>query len=157
MSDALQTRGGRGARTKLTPDKIELIAKKLNRENDLPQLASMVGVTPQTIRNWMRRGAEGEEPYATLHAAVMREQMVYIDELHRQGDTYAAMNNSAGVKWVQFKLGKSFRAYGEKQNDDSADATEDLSGLSTDDLVARAKKLINGDAIDVVGTSTDEG
>lgn len=152
MSDIIPIKGGRGAKTKLTPDKIALIAKKLNRENDLPQLAAVVGVTTQTIRNWLKRGRDGEEPFASLYAAVMREQHDYIEELHRQGDTYAAMNNSAGVKWVQYKLSKSFRAYGDKQHADETDDTEDLSGLSTHDLVTRAKRIIGGDVIDTTGS-----
>lgn len=145
-------RFGAGRRTKLTPDMVDVIAKKLNRENDLAQLAAVVGVHPASLRNWLKRGAAGEEPYTDLYQAVMVEQSQYIEELVTQGDTYSALGNTAGVRWVQFKLQKCFRSWGEKMPDETGqDDGTDYASLSTDELAERARRLLGVDAIDTRG------
>lgn len=139
------TKGGRGARTKLTPDFVDVIAKKLNREADLPQLAASLRIVPNTLRNWLKRGeTSAEEPYRSLYLAVMDARAKHIEELCNQGDTYAAMNSTAGVRWVQWKLSKFFKGYSDKADDDGETSDEDLASLSSGELRERARKLLDG-------------
>ena len=141
----------RGAPTKLTLESIDFIASKLDRMTDIPQLAASIGVTAHTVRNWMRRGESSiEEPYRALFLAVMAKQAQQIEDLHRQAEAYAAMNNTAGTNWVKWKLAKFFpESYGEKIEKVSEDADdEDVTSMSTDELVKRAKRYIAGKTID---------
>ena len=142
----------RGGRTKLKLDEVPRVAKIIGNENDMPQAAASIGVTAHTVRNWMRRGeSSSEEPFRSLFLAVKREQLKAIEALHAQGDNHAAMGNNAGVNWVKWKLAKFFpKQYADKETNSNADDDhDDISNLSTDELVERARRFIGGEAIDV--------
>jgi hypothetical protein len=67
-------------------------------------IASKLKLRAATIHDWVRRGDEGEEPYATFaelyHAARDRQSQRMLDD----GDAYADDRNAAGVAWVKWKL-----------------------------------------------------
>lgn len=61
-------------KTALTPDVHDRIVEYVRAGNYLSTAAAAAGVTARSLRNWLRRGASGEEPYATLHAEVLAAQ-----------------------------------------------------------------------------------
>ena len=82
--------------SKLTPETHAKIVSLLRAGNYIETAASAAGVTSRTVRNWLSRGAEGEEPYATFAADVDKAigeseafDVIKLAEAAKQGDTKA--------------------------------------------------------------------
>jgi len=56
--------------TKLTPETHAKIVGLLRHGNYLETAAAAAGISSRSIRNWIKKGAKGEEPYATFAADV---------------------------------------------------------------------------------------
>src|ERR1044072_1100662 len=57
-----------GRKTKLTPEVGEKIVKLISAGNYRETACAAAGIDARTLRNWLKWGAEGTEPYATLSA-----------------------------------------------------------------------------------------
>jgi hypothetical protein len=60
----------RGQPTKCTPETAERVRKAVLKGAGREDAARAAGVAPSTAREWLARGASGEEPYAAFLAAV---------------------------------------------------------------------------------------
>lgn len=58
--------------TKLTPELTDELCEILERGNYLETAAEAVGITRQTVYNWMDRGAKGEAPFDAFFDAIAR-------------------------------------------------------------------------------------
>ena len=56
--------------SKLTPETHQKIVGLLRAGNYLETAAAASGITTKSLRRWLRRGADGEEPFATFAADV---------------------------------------------------------------------------------------
>lgn len=71
----------REASCKLTPAVQRAIVKALEGGNTHRTAAHLAGVSPGTMRNWMRRGRDGEAPFAAFVDAVKRAESTGEGEL----------------------------------------------------------------------------
>lgn len=72
MSDS--TPGTPGRHTLCTPERTAIICEALEGGAYLATAAALAGLHPDTVYKWLKRGAEGEEPYATFASAVESAQ-----------------------------------------------------------------------------------
>lgn len=61
---------GRGRPTSLTPEVQATIVECIGEGLYMNHAAACAGVTDRSVREWMTRGANGEEPYAAFCSAV---------------------------------------------------------------------------------------
>ena len=62
----------RKGRTALTPDVQKRICDALLLGSDLESAAEYGGISYETYRQWMKRGEQGERPFAAFHAATKK-------------------------------------------------------------------------------------
>lgn len=102
-----------GRKTLLTPDVRAQIISALASGAFKKHAANAAGVTERTLNNWLRRGEEGEEPYASFVAEV--DTAIARDALRNQAViSQAAVGKAAGDwKAAAWNLERKFpRLYG---------------------------------------------
>jgi hypothetical protein len=98
-------------RDKGTPEKLNAAVQKEicdSLELALPEkcAAEAAGVDEMTFHSWMRKGADGTEPYKSFHDAVMRSCAKAIKNL-----TLRALRGEKGSREALFFLERRFRQY----------------------------------------------
>jgi hypothetical protein len=101
--------GRPGRASKLTADVAEKIITVVRAGNLRETAAAAGGITTNTMRNWLRRGASGEEPYASFsealdiaEAEVETTTVGVIEKAAKAGDWKAAaylLENRGPRRW----------------------------------------------------------
>lgn len=144
--------------TKLTPEVGEKIIELLKRGNFRETACAAAGVHPKTLREWMRRGRDGEEPYAEFS-----ERM---DAAESAGEArHVRVIEEAGEKdWraSAFILARRWAARWQEQTTQHHDVSESTSPSQAAGLIREAfgdkalpKEKLDGPEGDVSPGSTE--
>lgn len=132
-----------GRPTSCTEDVILAIVRATERGLSLAAAASAAGVARATFTNWRRRGAQGEEPYATLVARVTRARATAEERMAAVVEQAAAsaddkVSLSAAQWWLERRRPER---WARKDRPQLTVQTENPAALSDDELQARIAEL----------------
>lgn len=72
---------GRTTLVRCTSDVIDTIVAKLGKNMKRSTVAAYVGIAPQTLNNWLRRGEAGESPYYDLFVRVNQAEAMAAEKV----------------------------------------------------------------------------
>jgi transposase len=88
-----------GRRSKLTPSLQKKICDMIEAGNYMHHAAQAAGIGKSTLNQWIRKGEEGQEPYAAFAAAVARARAQAVDSLVSTIRT-AAVDDWRAASWL---------------------------------------------------------
>jgi hypothetical protein len=88
-----------GRKTRCVPEVTDKILNLIRTGNYRETACAAAGVAPQVMREWLRRGATGEEPYATF-SRQMDEAEAQAESRHVLTITSASKDDWRAAAWI---------------------------------------------------------
>lgn len=132
-----------GRPTSCTDEVVQAVVRAVERGLSLRAAAAAAGVSRESLTNWNRRGATGEEPYATFLRLVTRarataeERMAaVVEQMATSGDVKVSLN--AATWWLERRRPER---WARRDRPEVTMRAEDPKTLTREQLVERIRVL----------------